>query len=270
MTDQCVGFIGLGLLGMPVATNLIDSGRTLRVFNRTASKAEPLIARGATLAATPAEVIDPGGVVISLVWDDAALASIIESEQFLERLGPGGVHVSMSTVSPETALRMSELHAAHGSSYVEAPVFGRPEAAQARKLWLPIAGSAAAKQRVRPLLEALGAQGIFDFGEVIGCASAVKLAGNFLIISAGHSLREALRVAGSSGADPKAVLEMLTSTLFPAPIYQSYGKAIVDNVPVLQSNIPAKDLGLFTRAAEAGNTTAPIASHLRELLAGRS
>jgi 3-hydroxyisobutyrate dehydrogenase-like beta-hydroxyacid dehydrogenase len=264
--SETIGFIGLGLLGLPIATNLLDAGYSMRVYNRTASKADALVARGADRAARPADAATPGGIVVSIVWDDAALEGIVTSEGFLERLGPGGIHVSMSTVLPETARRLAELHARRGSVYVEAPVFGRPEAAAARKLWIPVAGAPAAKERVKPVLEALGGQRIFDFGEAVGAATAVKLAGNFLIFSAAHSLGEALSMLETSGVDTRAALEMLTTTLFPAPIYQSYGKRIVDKTPAIESDIPLKDVGLFKHTAEQGGSATPIANHLYDVL----
>jgi 3-hydroxyisobutyrate dehydrogenase-like beta-hydroxyacid dehydrogenase len=265
--SEAIGFIGLGLLGLPMATNLVDSGHSLRVYNRTASKAEPLVARGAHLAARPVDAVTTGGVVVSVLWDDAALESVVTSEGFLERLGPGGVHLSMSTVLPETAQRLAALHAPHGCVYVEAPVFGRPEAAAARKLWIPVAGAQSAKERVRPLLEAMGGQGIFDFGEAIGAATVVKLVGNFLIISAARSLNEGLSMAEKSGVDPRAVVQMLTTTLFSAPIYQSYGKMIAEKtVPFTQSQIPVKDLGLFKSTAERVDSPTPITSQLLDLM----
>jgi 3-hydroxyisobutyrate dehydrogenase-like beta-hydroxyacid dehydrogenase len=261
-----VGFIGLGRLGLPVATNLVEAGHALRVYNRTASKADSLVARGAQLAARPVDVITPGGIVVTLVWDDAALESIATSEGLLERLGPGGVHIAMSTVLPETGRRLAALHAQHGSAYVEAPIFGRPEAAVARKLVVPIAGPDAAKARVTPVLEAMGAHGIFDFGEAIGAATTVKIVGNFLIISAARSMAEGIALAEHSGVDPKAVVDMLTTTLFAAPIYQSYGKMLVAKAPVMQSAIPHKDLGLFKQIAGQVGSPAPIAHHLLELV----
>src|SRR5580698_1780813 len=98
MTES-VGFIGLGLLGMPMAANLVDAGVALRVYNRTPSKADPLVARGAVRAATPADAIEPGGIVVSCVWDSESVAELV-NESFLDRLGPGGVHVSMTTIAP--------------------------------------------------------------------------------------------------------------------------------------------------------------------------
>ena len=265
--SETIGFIGLGHLGLPMATNLLNADYPLRVYNRTASKAESLVAQGAQQATRPADTVTTGGIVVTLVWDGAALESVVMSDGFVEHLGPGGIHLSMSTVLPETAKKLAAIHAQHGSAYVEAPIFGRPEAAVAKQLWIPVAGPQSAKERVRPLLTAMGAQGIFDFGEEVGAATLVKLVGNFLIASAGYSLREALSMAQKNGVDPKAVVEMLTQTLFPAPIYQNYGKRIAENTaPFSQNAIPLKDVGLFKQTAQQVESPTPIAGLLHDLL----
>jgi len=261
-----IGFIGLGALGQPVAANLLEAGYLLSLYNRTPSKADALLARGAGRAERPADAVRPGGVVLSLLWDDASVESLITSKDFLQRLGPGGVHVSMSTISPAGSRRFAALHARHGSVLVEAPIFGRPAAAAAKKLWIVCAGPREAKHRVRPLLDAMGAQGVFDFGEELGAATTVKLIGNLLIISAGASLTEGLSLAEKSGLDPRAVVDMLTATLFPAPIYQTYGRAIAAAGSTLgQSPIPKKDLGLFKEAAQAAASPIAISSLLLAL-----
>ncbi len=265
--SETIGFIGLGHLGFPVATNLLNAGYSLLVYNRTASKAEALVAQGAQLVTRPVDVVTTGGIVVTIVWDDAALESIVMSPDFLEQLGPGGVHVSMSTVSPEMAKKLAAMHAQHGSVYIAAPIFGRPEAAVARQLWIPFSGPQEARDRVRPLLKAMGGQGIFDFGADVGAATLVKLIGNFLIGSAGYSMREALLMAEKNGVDPRAVVDMLTQTLFPAPIYQSYGKRIAEGtIPFSQNAIPLKDTGLFKKAAQQVESPTPIASLLYDLL----
>ena len=265
--SEMIGFIGLGRLGLPLATNLLDAGYALCVYNRTMSKAEPLVAKGAQRANRPVDAVPHGGIVASIVWDDAALESIVMSDGFLEQLGPDGVHLAMSTVLPETSKKLAAIHSQFGCAYVEAPIFGRPETAIARQLWIPFAGPQPAKERVRPLLQAMGAQGIFDFGETVGAATLVKLIGNFLIVSAGYSMREAIALAEHSGVDPKPVVEMLTTTLFAAPIYQSYGKRIAErNAPFNQSPIPLKDVGLFQTTGQQVESLTPIANLLRDLL----
>jgi 3-hydroxyisobutyrate dehydrogenase-like beta-hydroxyacid dehydrogenase len=265
--SKTIGFIGLGQLGLPIATNLLNAGYSLRVYNRTASKAESLVARGAQLATRPVDVVTTGGIVVTIVWDDAALESVVMSDGFLEQLGPNGIHLSMSTVLPETSKKLAALHAQHGSVYIEAPIFGRPEAAVAQKLWIPLAGPQIAKDRVRLLLKEMGGQGVFDFGEEIGAAVIVKLVGNFLIFSATRSLSESLSMAEKNGVDPKAVVDMLTQTLFPAPIYQSYGKLIAEKAaPLSQSDIPLKDAGLFKKTAQQVESPTPIANLLYDLM----
>jgi 3-hydroxyisobutyrate dehydrogenase-like beta-hydroxyacid dehydrogenase len=263
--NETIGFIGLGALGLPIAHNVLKAGYQLKIYNRTASKAEPLKALGAEIVSRPADALTPGGVVVTVVSNDEALEDVVMSEGFLQNLGAGGIHLSMSTVSPTLSRKLAAVHAQHGNVYVEAPVFGRPEAAAAQLLWICTAGPAEAKARVRPLLEAMG-QGIFDFGEEIGAALIVKLCGNFMGSAATTAMREALTTVKKSGGDPQKVIAMLTQTLFSAPIYQSYGQRIaLDPEHFSQgplSWIPIKDLGLFQDAATQANAQATLAHFL--------
>lgn len=261
-----VGFLGLGKLGAPIALNLVTSGVPLTVWNRTPSKAEPLVRAGAKLAGVPSEAIARGGVVVTILWDDASLEEMMRSSGFLDALGPGGLHISLTTVTPGAARRMAALHADHGSLYVEAPIFGIPAHAVARKLTFCVAGPASAKERARPLLEAMGAERIVDFGEDIGAGSATKLVGNFLIISGFVALQEAFDVLRASGIDPKPTLDMLTTTLVATPGNQRYAGALLSG-QVPTSAIPAKDIGLFRRFAEAGQAQAPLSERMQQILA---
>jgi len=261
-----VAFLGLGKLGTPIAHNLMTAGVQLTVWNRTPSKAEPLVRAGAKLARAPSEAITRGGVVVTILWDDASLEEMVRSPGFLEALGPGGVHVSMTTVTPSAARNVASLHAEHGSVYVEAPIFGIPAQAIARKLTFCTAGPSSAKERVRPLLEAMGAERIVDFGEEIGAGTATKLVGNFLIISGFVALQEAFDVLRESGIDPKPTLEMLTTTLVATPGNQRYAGALLSG-QVTTSAIPAKDIGLFRRFAEAAQAQAPLSERMQQILA---
>ena len=156
--------------------------------------------------------------VITMVAHDAALEEIVLGENGIGRaLGPGGVHLSMSTVSPNTTRKLALWHAEHGSTYLAAPVFGRPEAAAARKLWICISGPTAAKQTVQPVLEALS-QGVHDFGEEADAANVVKLAGNFLILSAIEALAEAFALGEKNHVDRGALANFFGQTIFACPI----------------------------------------------------
>lgn len=266
MAFEPVAFLGLGALGSPIAANLLAAGVPLTVWNRTAHKADALVASGARRTDSPAAAITRGGVVMSILWDDASLAELV-TPAFLDALGPDGVHVSMTTVTPGAARAAAELHRAHGSAYVEAPIFGIPAQAVARTMIVNLAGPAAAKSRVTPLLEAMGAGRIADFGETIGAGTATKLVGNFMIISAFVAMREAFDVLRASGVDPKPTLELLTTTLLATPGNQRYAATLLSGATAPTSQIPQKDVGLFLKLAAEAGAIAPLADTMRELLA---
>jgi 3-hydroxyisobutyrate dehydrogenase-like beta-hydroxyacid dehydrogenase len=264
---ETVGLIGLGNIGVPMALNLMRGGYEVRVYNRTAAKAQPLIEQGAKLAAQASDVAVRGGVVFSIVADDSALDEVCMAKpSFVERLGQGGVHVSMSTISPAISRRLAEHHATHGVTYVAAPVFGRPDAAAAKKLWVCLSGSSAAKKRIEPMLAAMG-QGNFDFGEDPGAANVAKLCGNFLIAAAIEALGESLALAEKNGLDRMSVVNMLTQTLFACRVYQGYGHLIAENKfepPGFRLAMGLKDVNLVSQTAEASRVPMPLASLVRD------
>jgi len=173
----------------------------------------------------------------------------------------------MSTVSPSLARRMAELHTQRDCVYVAAPVFGRPEAAEAQKLWVCLAGATSAKERVQPLLKAI-VQGSFDFGEDPGNANVVKLCGNFMIAAAMEAMAEALTLAEKNGIDRSAVMNMFGQTSFSCPIYQNYGKMIAERrfTPGFQMRLGLKDMNLVLDAAEEAKAPLPLASLVHDRL----
>ncbi|MGO9061134.1 MAG: NAD(P)-dependent oxidoreductase [Candidatus Binataceae bacterium] len=266
------GFIGLGAMGLPIASNLLAAGVKLRVFNRTPSKAQPLVANGAVAAASPGEAAAPGGVVLTMLADDAAVESMVTGEGGLAaRLAPGGIHVSMSTIAPATAQRLANYHAEHGSIYVASPVFGRPGAAAARQLVVCTSGPAAAKARVRPLQEIIG-RALFDYGEGPGAANVAKLAGNFLIAAALEAMAEAFTMAEKNGIDRQQVAGMLAQTLFACPIYQRYGEMVAAkrHTPAgFKLPLGLKDVELVLKTAGEARVPMPVAALLRDrMIAG--
>ena len=266
------GFIGLGSMGLPMATNLIAAGAKLIVYNRTAAKAAPLVAQGAALAKAPGDAAAAGGIAITMLADDAAVESVVTGADGLAaRLGAGGVHLSMSTIAPATAARMARYHAERSSIYVAAPVFGRPDNAAARQLVVCTSGPAAAKERVRPLLEAMG-RAIFDYGEEPGAANVAKLTGNFLIAAALEAMAEAFTMAERNGVDRVKVAEMLGKTLFACPVYQRYGEMVA-----AKRHLPAgftlplglKDVELVLKTAGDARVPMPLAAVVRDrIIAG--
>ena len=261
---ETLGFIGLGNMGEPIAANLMAAGHALRIYNRTASKGASLVAKGATLAKNPADVAAPGGIVFTMIADDRAIDELcLPPGSFVEKLGPGGIHVSLSTISPATARRLAGHHAKHKVEYVASPVFGRPEAAAAKKLWVCASGSAAAKARVRPLLEAVG-QGIFDFGEEVGAANVVKLCGNFLVASTVEALAETMVLAEKNGLSKKALAEMIGNF---SPMHAGYANLIADEKfePAgFRLVLGLKDINLILETARDSTTPLPLASLLHD------
>lgn len=268
MSEQ-IGFIGLGNMGHAMAMNLHRAGYQLRVYNRDASKARQFIEAGAHQATKPAEVIEPGSIVITMVANDEALEQVTLGEGgLLERLAPGGIHISMSTVSPDIARQMTELHQQRGCHYIAAPVFGRPEAAAAKKLWICVAGTPEAKQRIQPVLLSMGQQ-VFDFGEEPEKANIVKVGGNFLIASAMEAIGETLTMAEKHGIDRSQLIDMYSQTMFACPIYQNYGKMIAERrfTPVgFLLQLALKDINLVLDSAEQAQTPMPLASLLHDRL----
>jgi 3-hydroxyisobutyrate dehydrogenase-like beta-hydroxyacid dehydrogenase len=261
-----VGFVGLGRMGAGMAANLLKGGHRLVVYNRTPAKAEPLVAQGARRADKLSDACQ-GDAVITMLADDEAVEGVVWSEGgIVDRLRPGALHISCSTISVALSQRLSEAHAKAGQRFVAAPVFGRPEAAAARRLFVVAAGEAAAIEAASPLLEAIG-QKTFVVSETPKAANLVKLSGNFLIASVIESLGEALALIEKGGVDPRRYLEILTSTLFDAPIYKTYGGLIAGGIfePAgFAAPLGHKDIRLALAAAEELRVPMPLASLLRD------
>ena len=212
---------------------------------------------------------------MTMLSDDAAVEAVtFGADGILATLPGGAVHVSSSTISVALAKRLTAAHAEAGQSFVTAPVFGRPEAAAAAKLFVVAAGAPDAVQSAAPLFDAIG-QRTFVVAEEPTAASMIKLSGNFLIASVIESLGEAMALVGKMGVDKQQYLEILTSTLFGAPVYKTYGGLIArgEFEPAgFAAPLGFKDVRLVLAAGEEMKVPLPVASLLRDrfltLLAG--
>jgi 3-hydroxyisobutyrate dehydrogenase-like beta-hydroxyacid dehydrogenase len=261
-----VGLIGLGGMGTGMAKSLLRAGHRVTVFNRTPSRAEALRADGATVASTPADACR-AGVVMTMLADDAALESQVFGDGgILASLPRGGIHISCSTIGVALSDRLTAAHAAAGQEFISCPVFGRPDAAEGGRLAVVAAGPKEAVDRCRPLFESLGPK-LLVVGEKPSLANIVKLSGNFLIGSVLESLSEAVAFARKSGVDAAVLMDFLTSTLFNAPVYKTYGGLIVEgNYDKVGFALPLglKDIRLVLQAAEARHVPMPVASVVRD------
>ena len=264
---QKIGFIGLGNLGVPIAMNLLESGHDLYVYNRTASKAQPLVLKGAVASESVAALAKQCKIVFTIVSDDAALKNISEGEDgLLKNLQEDSIHISMSTILPQTAADLASLHQEHSQHYLAAPVFGRPEAAVAKKLNFAISGEEKIRKLAEPFLKIAGATGIWDFGDAIAAANTVKLCGNFLIASAIEAIGESISLANKSGIDAKQMWNMFSQTLFNAPAYINYSNIILQQKfepAAFAMKLGLKDMNLVLQLASSVNQSMAFASLLQ-------
>src|SRR5207248_982990 len=262
-----VGFIGLGNMGSGMARNLIKAGHSLVVYNRTRSRAEEFRPLGARIAETPGEAASDVEALITMLADDHAVEDVMFGPgRAIQTLPAGAVHVGMSTISVALSRRLAGAHQEKEQQYVAAPVFGRPDAAAAAKLFIVVAGPAKQIERCQVLFDATG-QKTFVVGEDAPSANVIKLTGNFLITTVIESLAEAFALVRKSGLDPNKFLEVLTGSLFAAPIFRNYGGMIAKGQfePVgFKLPLGLKDNRLVLAAAEEAAVPMPMASLIRD------
>jgi 3-hydroxyisobutyrate dehydrogenase-like beta-hydroxyacid dehydrogenase len=262
-----IAFLGLGNMGSHMARHLLRAGHDVTVWNRTPSKADGLRTQGAKVGKSAGETVKDAEAVITMLADDHAVESaVLHSGGVMDHLPRGAVHISMSTISVALSQKLAEEHGKRGQQYIAAPVFGRPEAAEAGKLFVVAAGDKSAVERCKPLLEALG-QRVFVIGDKPEMANVVKLSGNFLIASVIESLGEAIALTRKYGIDPHAYVEFLTNSLFAAPVYKTYGGIIAEEKyqPAgFKLRLGLKDVRLALAAAEAVDAPLPFASVVRD------
>lgn len=261
-----VGFIGLGNMGAAMATRLLEAGFDVTVYNRSPAKAGVLAARGATVAATAAQAC-AGDVVVTMLANDEAVAAVVEGDGgILSSLRAGATHVSASTISAALSQRLMVAHAAAGQQFITATVLGRPEAVAAGKLFVLAAGPPQAVDPLMPVLDALG-QRTFRVSDDAVVGNVVKLSANFLLATVIESMGEAVALVSKAGVAPQAYVDIITSTLFSAPAYETYGGLIAreEYEPAgFAARLGIKDIRLVLAAAEELQVPLPIASLLRD------
>ena len=261
-----IGFIGLGRMGSAMAENLLKAGHDVTVFNRSPEKSRPLVDLGAHQASSIADACT-GEAVITMLADDTAVSNaVLDDGGIVEKLPRRAIHISMSTISVSLSKELAQAHARAGQRFVAAPVFGRPEAAAAAQLFIVTAGEPATVGACQPLFDAMG-QKTLSIGTEPSAANLVKLSGNFLLASVIETLGEAVALISKAGIDRHAFIDLLTSTIFPAPAYKTYGNLIAGNEfqPArFAAPLGFKDIRLTLAAAESLHVPMPVGSLLRD------
>jgi 3-hydroxyisobutyrate dehydrogenase-like beta-hydroxyacid dehydrogenase len=266
-----VGFIGVGRMGRGMAGRLLAAGHSLAVYNRTRAKADALGEAGARVVGSIAELVRHGDVTITMLADDPALeAVVLHRSGLVETLPKGAIHMVMGTHGVDVIRRIGAGHAAAGQILVAAPVLGRPDMAASGQLGIVVAGPAAAVDRVRPLLAAMGRRS-FEAGTDPLAATSIKVTNNFVLGCAIEAMGEAFSLVRKYGVAPEVFYEVMTDGLFSAPAYKVYGKIIVeqsyDRVGQ-KALLGLKDANLALAAGEAVGVPLPSCNVWRDRLVG--
>lgn len=260
-----VGVVGLGSMGMAIAKNLIKAGHEVTVYNRTKKKAEALAKEGAKIAQTLANVAQ-GDAVITMVSDDHALLQLVlgfpESPGFMHTQSKTCTHISMSTVSAQAIKGLEQRYEERELPMISAPVMGRPDVAERGELVVLAAGDAKLIENAKPIFDAIGKK-IHNFGKAPHQANVAKLATNFMISSMIETFGEALALVRKAGVDPHQFYDLAANDFFKSPVYQKYGKIIVDenfDTGAFTVKLQAKDTRLALQSAEELSCPMPFAS----------
>jgi 3-hydroxyisobutyrate dehydrogenase-like beta-hydroxyacid dehydrogenase len=259
-----IGFVGLGHMGRAMAANLGSAGYEVTAYTRNPEQTAPLEALGLRVTTEFNSLFDRD-VVISMVPDDGAVRDIVFGHEHSNSAGlaaglkRGAIHLSMSTISTRAASDLAKEHARRGQGYVSAPVFGNPDAARTRQLFIIAGGAPTDLERCQPLFDALG-QKTFVIGTDPRHANLVKLLGNMVTATALETLGEVVAVARKCELDPKSFIDIMTSTMFGGRAHKIYGDKIVRQsyAPGFVLPLVLKDVRLAL--AEAENAGAPLPS----------
>jgi len=261
-----IGFIGLGKMGSAMARNLLRAGHQVAVYNRSREKAEALAGEGARAADSPADACRDSQAVITMLADDSAVDQVVFGENGVaSALAKGAVHISSSTIGTALARRLTAEHALRGQGYLSAPVFGRPDAAESKKLIVIAAGPSELVDLCRPLFDAIGRQTSVA-GSEPWQANAVKLCGNFMLASMIEAFGEAFGLLRKAGVDPHVFREIVNG-LFASPVYGNYGRIIADeqfSPAGFALKLGLKDIRLALETADECAAPMPLASLIRD------
>jgi len=263
-----IGFVGLGRMGTAMAKNLAAAGRQVIACVRRPQQMGTLLALGLQPTTNLADLFHCE-VVISMLPDDEAVREVACGRQGHEGLAaglrPGAIHLSMSTISTAAASQLASAHARCGQGYVAAPVFGNPDAAKARQLFIVAAGAPTDVERCQPLLDQLG-QRTFVVGDDPAHANLMKLMGNMLTATALEMLGETVALMRKRGLDPARFVELMTSTMFGGRVHRIYGERIVaqDYIAGFALPLALKDVRLALAEAENASVPMPSVSVVRD------
>src|SRR3984885_12701822 len=262
-----VGFIGLGLMGTPIALRILKGGYALTVWNRTRSKADPVLAAGATWSGSIAKLASESDIVATMVTDAAASEEVIcGNDGVLANARPGTLLVDMGSIAPETSRAIAARAKQRNISMLDAPVTGNPRVAADGKLGVMVGGDEETLERVRPLLEKFSA--VIVHAGPSGMGSTLKLVNNLILGVAIQAVAEAFVLARKAGIDPECVRMITSVGGARTGAMETRGPRMIANdfSPHFTADNMHKDLSTALRLADAVGAAAPAASAALEIL----
>ena len=259
-----IGFIGTGLMGLPMAKNILKSGHNLKAFNRTQNKAEPLKEFGGEIAETIKDVVKDNEVIITMLTDDSAINEVMSSSDFLDNLNPGTTVIDMSSIKPATAIKYGNKLKSYNINYLDAPVSGGTIGAEEASLAIMVGGELKVFDEAVDILKTMGNPTLVG---PISCGQVSKLANQIIVGLTIGAVAEAITLCEKADADPNKVIKALKGGWADSKILQTHGKRMIDKdfLPKGKTSTHSKDMNNIIECARNYNTELPISNLVKEM-----
>ena len=259
-----IGFIGIGLMGLPMSKNIAKAGYNLKVFNRSKKKAEPLKEFGANISNTLKDLVDDSDIVITMLTDDTAVDEVMNNSDFLENLKPGAIVIDMSSVKPTTATKYGNNFKSKNINYLDAPVSGGTIGAEEASLAIMVGGDQNIFDDAFDILKTMGNPTLVG---PIGSGQVSKLANQIIVGLTIGAVAEAVTLCEKAGADPNKMIKALSGGWADSKVLQTHGKRMIDKdfTPKGRTSVHLKDMNNILECANNYNTHLPISNLVKEM-----
>ena len=259
-----IGFIGTGLMGLPMAKNILKAGYNLKAFNRSKNKADPLKNHGAKISNTIKEVVSDSDFIITMLTDDTAIDAVMNSPDFLESLKSGATVIDMSSVKPSTATKHGNNLKSKNINYLDAPVSGGTIGAEEASLAIMVGGEQDVFNRASEILKTMGNPTLVG---PVGSGQVSKLANQIIVGLTIGAVAEAVTLCEKAGADPVKMISALSGGWADSKILRTHGKRMIDKdfSPKGKTSTHLKDMNNILDCANNFNTHLPISNLVKEM-----
>ena len=259
-----IGFIGIGLMGLPMSKNIAKAGYNLKVFNRSKKKAEPLKEFGANISNTLKDLVDDSDIVITMLTDDTAVDEVMNNSDFLKNLKPGAIVIDMSSVKPTTATKYGNNFKSKNINYLDAPVSGGTIGAEEASLAIMVGGDQNIFDDAFDILKTMGNPTLVG---PIGSGQVSKLANQIIVGLTIGAVAEAVTLCEKAGADPNKMIKALSGGWADSKVLQTHGKRMIDKdfTPKGRTSVHLKDMNNILECANNYNTHLPISNLVKEM-----